>query len=67
MKVIGYVRESTTAQVVHGYNMDDQIRQISQYVQLYYGVSNVQFEIYKEEGVSGKSLEMLKTGRIDGK
>lgn len=64
MKVIGYVRESTTAQVVHGYNMDDQIRQISQYVQLYYGVSNVQFEIYKEEGVSGKSLERSQIKKV---
>ena len=64
MKVIGYVRESTTAQVAHGYNMDDQIWQISQYVQLYYGKSDVQFEIYKEEGVSGKSLERPQIKKI---
>ncbi len=55
-KLVGYVRESTMAQVKDGFNMEDQERSIKMYCDLYYQPGEYELVIMHEKGRSAKSL-----------
>ena len=55
-KLVGYVRESTMAQVKDGFNMEDKERSIRMYCDLYYQPDEYELVIMHEKGRSAKSL-----------
>ena len=57
LRIVGYARESTREQAENGFNLDEQVRRIEEYVDLYYERKDIKFEITREEGASARSLQ----------
>ena len=47
LRIVGYARVSTQRQAVEGFNLDGQIRQIKNYVEIYY--ENYELTILRED------------------
>ena len=60
IRIIGYGRESTREQAEDGFNLDEQERKIQEYVDVYYEGKDIQFTMFREEGVSARSLKRPK-------
>ena len=64
IRIIGYGRESTREQAEDGFNLDEQERKIQEYVDVYYEGKDIQFTMFREEGVSARSLKRPKMKMI---
>ena len=64
IRIIGYGRESTREQAEDGFNLDEQERKIREYVDVYYEGKDIQFTMFREEGVSARSLKRPKMKMI---
>ena len=57
MNIVGYARVSSREQAIKGFSVDEQERRISEYIELYYGeITDLNFRMVREEGVSAKSM-----------
>jgi site-specific DNA recombinase len=72
LRIVGYARVSTQRQAEEGFNLDGQIRQIKNYVEIYY--ENYELTILREDGQSAKTMDrpemtkiisMIKNHKID--
>ena len=62
LRIVGYARVSTQRQAVEGFNLDGQIRQIKNYVDIYY--ENYDLTILREDGYSARTMERPQMTKI---
>lgn len=62
LRIVGYARVSTQRQAVEGFNLDGQIRQIKNYVEIYY--ENYELTILREDGQSAKTMDRPEMSKI---
>ena len=62
LRIVGYARVSTQRQAVEGFNLDGQIRQIKNYVEIYY--ENYELTILREDGHSAKTMDRPEITKI---
>lgn len=62
LRIVGYARVSTQRQAVEGFNLDGQIRQIKNYVEIYY--ENYELTILREDGHSARNMDRPEMSKI---
>ena len=62
LRIVGYARVSTQRQAEEGFNLDGQIRQIRNYVEIYY--ENYELTILREDGQSAKTMDRPEMTKI---
>ena len=62
LRIVGYARVSTQRQAVEGFNLDGQIRQIKNYVDIYY--ENYELTILREDGQSARTMDRPEMSKI---
>ena len=63
-RIIAYCRESTVQQAQNGWNLDEQERQLRNYIEVYYAGIEYSLEVVREEGASAKTLIRPKFNEI---
>ena len=62
LRIVGYARVSTQRQAEEGFNLDGQIRQITNYVEIYY--ENYELTILREDGHSARNMDRPEMSKI---
>lgn len=63
-RIVAYCRESTVQQAQNGWNLDEQERQLRNYIEVYYAGEAYDLEVVREEGASAKTLNRPRFNEI---